>query len=134
MIIKRSNKPEKNTFHFLFLCPKYHLSKQCLAGRCLQKESDSAIRFFRSLRHCSVASRAWEQSLLPDAVPVCSWTDIKVLAARQARLFTGTGQPCNLITAVMNTLNWTAYYGSALKGEAVSLSVSVCIFKLTALV
>lgn len=52
----------------------------------------------------SVASGAWEQTLQPDAVPVCSWMEIKVLAIRQAGLFTGAEQPRNLIATVMDTL------------------------------
>lgn len=38
----------------------------------------------------TVANRAWEQILQPDAVPVCSWSDIKVLATGQAGLFMGS--------------------------------------------
>lgn len=79
----------------LFLSPKYHCSKQCLAECCLQKESDSDNRFSDVSCTSLFGSRAWEQTLLPDAVPVCSWMDIKVLATRQAWLLTW---PSNLAT------------------------------------
>lgn len=122
----RSNKPEKekSTFFFVFLCPSYHCSKQCLAGCCLKRNLTVLSDFQTS--HGSVASRAWEQTLSPDAVPVCSWMDIKVPATRQAGLFTGAGQPCNLITAVMDTLIWTAYYGSTLK-ERLCQEMYACV-------
>lgn len=53
-----------------------------------------------------VARRAWEQTPLPDAVPVWSWTDIKVLETRQTGLL--EGGPSNLITAVMDAQVWSA--------------------------
>lgn len=58
-------------------CWKYHCGKHCLGTLTVQYQCQLVSDFQTS--HGSVASRAWEQMLLPDAVPICNWTDIKVL-------------------------------------------------------
>lgn len=80
---------KNSPFFSLFLSPKYHCGKLCLVECCLQKESDSDNRFSDVSCTSLFGSRAWEQTLLPDAVPVCSWKDIKVLVTRQAWLLGG---------------------------------------------
>lgn len=91
--------------------PKYHCSKQCLAGRCLKKGTPTVLSDFQT-SNGSVASRAWEQTLLPDAVPVWSWTDIKVLETRQTGLFTGAEQPYHCCNGCPGL---DCHYGSTLK-------------------
>lgn len=113
---------KQSAFFFTFLCLKYHYSKLCLAGCSLQKESNSAIRFSDISGTGSVASRAWEQTLLPDAVPVCSWIDIKVLATRQAGVFMRAEQPYHCCNGHpdLDCLLWVR-----IKGKAVRASVCV---------
>lgn len=92
-------------------CPKYQCRKKCLAGHCLEgeKKRNSVLSDFQASNGCA-ASRAWEQTLLPDAVPVCSWMDIKVLAIRQARLFMGAEQPYHCCNGYPDLdLHWYLY-------------------------